>query len=111
MKKAIFAVTIAVSLFASLGLTASANQNGLESQKQIIVNEESLGTVEPAAIPAVVAAARVAGSVATRAWKAIPAGDRALVTQALQSAIGLGGIEKSDNKNSKSLDELEYLFD
>jgi len=113
MKKTIATLLIAGAVVTTVSYSADASKNDLSSQKSIVVKQDGaeIEKVEAMRFKALVRAARFAGSAAKNAWKSVPAGDRMGVTEAFQSAIGLGGIEKSSKNDGSKVNELIYLFD
>lgn len=114
MRKTLIVVLSVVSI-TFLGATSSAkSQSDGISPSNTITLKGSEANISPRAVPAVVAAgaaaARVgtaaarAGRAAYNAWKAVPAPEKSLMTQAARNAIGFGG---KDNEKKYS----EYVFD
>jgi len=106
MKKRILSSTLAAGLVISVGLSSSAfaANHDVKAQNKITVVDSKIGTVDSEPQWMV----KAAGSAVKNAWNAIPAGDRYMVTEAIQRMIGLGGVQKDQNFDNE---DLEYLFD
>ncbi|MCD8822118.1 hypothetical protein BUZ15_00090 [Staphylococcus gallinarum] len=114
MKKFLL-IGFAFMLIVGIGLSSSAkaDQSQISPGEKLSVSKNNKDGKEalalPGAVKGAVKGAKAVGSSAKQAWKGMSSLDRASVTQAAQSAIGLGGIE--ENSDNTIQDDSEYIFD
>ncbi|CDR29226.1 hypothetical protein [Staphylococcus schweitzeri] len=107
-RKFLIFVLIGFISLSALSSSAFSKNQGIQLGSRIDTVNDDVNQIQPRAFPAVVAAGTVAaraGRAAYSAWKAVPAGDKLMMSQAAKRMIGLGGKDNTPNTNS------EYIFD